>query len=469
MKLTFRLILSLTAVLSAVEQASAQAFTIDPQPREGTLVSRKEGVLGSIVYTFGNGARAAFIPTTFYNQPVDIRGLKPGGLSLFGETDRHAACIVDEIVAKSSLGPYTCDDIQELNNSEGLFFERHIEDYYDSFYARSKPEQVEDILRLIYLSATQAHTDTVGILKGFEAFSKRIEFSHVFFFQQALNDSAAVMKRNGILRKALPSETLRALNADPERFIAVGQRAFELYRQHMDNFCGFTLCIGGAIREESLLPLLLKYIATLPSKQVADSYCVSESDKFCPTDRSIFIENDSANINGLRMMFVQTEDVSYDGANHFLQEAFTKVAQDKLRRLCKGIAEVTFYVSGADFILPQSGVQLNVSMSMETDVDPAEMAQDVRKAIRQIADGDFDTAALEAYQQGIYRGYPQWNSTNAFKIFLLRRYYHDGEVELDRDVYRTVKAIMPADIQRFARNLLEKGHVYLAAMRKNTH
>jgi zinc protease len=247
--------------VTAYADAAATRELIERAPDPGTVKDRKEmPELGVTVVRFGNGVEAWFKPTDFKNDEILYSLTSPGGSSLAPEDLFMEASLASAYVRLSGFGGHRDVDLRKMlagriaSAAPGISLSSH------GISASSNPANVETALQLMHLQFTAPGDDADAlalIKKNLEAAYQNRERSPDALFAE----KAAAVNTSGHYT-AKPPALERIGRLQREAMLA-------FYRERFANAADFTFYMVGSFTVDEVLPLVAKYIGSLPSKGLA--------------------------------------------------------------------------------------------------------------------------------------------------------------------------------------------------------
>jgi zinc protease len=250
------------AVLPWNDAASGRALMDDP-PDPGTITSRREITeLGVTVVTFANGVEAWLKPTDFKNDEVIYTLSSPGGASLAPAEKYVEAVLAPALVQLSGVGGHSAVDLGKLLAGKLAQANASISLSTHGISGGARPGDLETGLQLLYLAFTAPGNDEAAfanIRKQLEAlYGNRDQNPGLLF-----GEKVGAVNTGGHYTSA-PMTVARLANLDREAMAG-------FYRERFSNAADFTFIMAGAFKVDDVLPLLSRYVASLPSKGTASA------------------------------------------------------------------------------------------------------------------------------------------------------------------------------------------------------
>ncbi len=325
-----------------------------------------------------------------------------------------------------------------------------------SFHVTNSVEQwknIEQQLKMIYASLTTTEVDSVEVAE-----------------QLSTLQAAALAMNNPIFKAQLKVQNLPAASDKrlmPPTTEELGsykiERFKELVKDYYSNFNGSILVVQGEVDADTLKPLLLKYIGSLPSKPEPVKRRVWESDHFKTTNTTIVekIENETPYC-ATYLFYTWEKDFQYTQMTH----AHNQVLKSVLGNLLLN----TLRVQHSDVYTPQCIVKddlLPINRMMCAIVytcDPKQrerIAKDVTQIVKDMADGNLITQNLiDSYiterekLKDNYKG----NDYSLRRDYIAREL--NGIVTNEGDT-SYIKQVTPSSLKAHLKQLLKKGNLHI--------
>jgi zinc protease len=232
-------------------------------PTPGSVKSRREiPEIGVTVLTLSNGVEVSLKPTTFRNDQITFTSYARGGLSLAPRDDFFNASLATSLVGLSGVGGFNPIDLGKLLAGKLANVSPTVSTYTHGMSGNTTPRDLETALQLLYLQFTAPNRDPAA----FDLLKQRLEAN---LANQAQSPGAVFSERvrcvttsNHYTCRSLKVEDVASLN--PDRMQAFYERLFA-------NAADFTFFFVGSFKVDEMVPLLEKYVASLPSTGTATS------------------------------------------------------------------------------------------------------------------------------------------------------------------------------------------------------
>ena len=262
------------AVLSSVETAAISPYKekilaknlMDASQLKGgkILRTKTDEEVGTSVLVLSNGATVVLKPTTFKNDEILLRAFSKGGHSLVKDADYYSAIHSSAIINQSGVGAFSAIDLGNMLKGKNTSVSPNIGGLSEGLSGSTIPKETETMLQLLYLYFTAPRKDAAA----FESFKTR---QKQLYANVASNPDIFF---SGEVQKILTSNHPRGGKIPtPEDFDKISlDRSFQIYKERFANAGDFTFIFTGSFNEETIRPLLEKYIGSLPGSPKKENF-----------------------------------------------------------------------------------------------------------------------------------------------------------------------------------------------------
>jgi len=310
--------------VEAWEDAASDQPLLAVEPVAGSVVSREEiPELGVEIWSLSNGARLILKPTDFKDDEVLFNGRSPGGTSLAPDEDYESASWAATLVSIGGAGEFSAVDLQKKLAGKAVSVGPSISELSEGISGAASPKDLETMFQLVYLYFTAPRRDETAVA----AFRSRM---FTVLANRGANPDAVYGDTVGAVMaqyhpRYLPptAEMLDAIDLDV---------ALEFYRERFADAGDFTFSLVGAFDPDELLPLVERYLASLPSSGRQETW------------RDVGVEPPTGVVRrtvhkGLepkaRETLIFTGDFEFDRENRYTLQSMTEVLRNMLREILR--------------------------------------------------------------------------------------------------------------------------------------
>lgn len=447
----------LSQKVEAQEESSVATSLLSTLPTPGKVVSQKEEAgLDATTYTLSNGVTVTIKTTDFKSDEIVMTGLKKGGTSNYGVSDKSNASYAVSTAVSMGFGTYSPTEIQKIMSGKVASVQMGIGDIKSQVTAASNVKDFEDMLQLLYLRMTNTRKDEAL----FEAFKKKsiqqLQFigasPQVYFIDSVYK---VMYKENPLAPVAVPSaKDYEAINVD---------RALEIYKAAFGNAKGFHFYLVGNVNPETALPLLERYLGSLPASGMEPDF----------KDNGVRIVNGKVNLmlekgSDSKSLILSTYHGEHPYTEDFelktnaLAEVLNIKVIEELREKLGGIYSGGFNAEVSKEPFAQYQMVMYLPCGPE-NVDKLIAASNAE--IKKIKENGIDTKDLEKVKTQWREKHRENVKNNTYWNGKLKGILFDGEDKnhvLNYDKW--IDSLTPADIQQTAKIIFDGKNEFIAVL-----
>jgi zinc protease len=244
--------------VSPLEEKIRQTTLLSSKPVPGKVISSiYDSALNTNTYFLSNGLKVTTKQTDFKSDEILFHGIKQGGVGKYPASDKLLTQNLDAIISSMGYGNFTPTDLQNFLAGKLVSNDISTGEVRSSLSGNSSKKDLETLLELNYLQLTSPRLDE-ELFKGYIA--KQIAALKFIKAnpQTAFFDTMSKVMNHGdpYARIFIPSVSqLQKLTAES---------ALNMYKNEYQYADGFHFFLVGNIDESTIIPLMEKYIASLP-------------------------------------------------------------------------------------------------------------------------------------------------------------------------------------------------------------
>ncbi len=314
---------ALLKVISSVEDEKIDPYTekLSDEPLVGKLPvkgklkeEKKNQALETTVMKLSNGMTVVIKPTDFKADEVNMIIQRPGGNSLYPDSDalnwRYAIGMVNE----GGLGSFSKPDLSKKLAGKIAWSSPWMQPSYDGVSGSCAPRDFETMMQLTYLNFTAPRKD----LESNQAWRLRVK-----------EDIRNAMAQPGVVFQDSINSTLYGYNERVRRIQEAEidrinyDRCMEIYRNTFADASDYIVRIVGNVNIDSIRPLIVKYLGALPSTYTKENW-KETSLKFPQGIKSNHF-NHKQETPSARTLIIYEGDMQYTLRNQLLMSLFSQI------------------------------------------------------------------------------------------------------------------------------------------------
>lgn len=256
---------ALEAVLASADKVAVTPWTdtastralMESVPDPGEIVERRENAkLGVTIVRFKNGVEAWLKPTNFKNDEVLFSFTAAGGSSLAPPERYFEAVLSRSLVELSGVGGHSAVELQRLLAGKLADASPVVSLSTHGITGSATPAQLETGLQLLHQTFLTPGNDA----EAFTLLTKQLDAA---VMNRAQNPNAVFFDR---VNQINTSNHYTSQPLTLERVRALDRAAItSFYKDAFSNAANFTLFMVGAFTVDEALPLVARYVGSLPS------------------------------------------------------------------------------------------------------------------------------------------------------------------------------------------------------------
>jgi len=252
--------------ISPYEEKAVATTLLATMPKAGKILSKtKNAVLGTTELKLSNGVSVTLKPTTFKDDQIVMASTRQGGKNNYGIADKYNAEYATAVVNAMGIGAFSPTDLKKALAGKSVSVSPVFSATSEGVRGNSTKKDLESMFQLSYLYFTEPRKDTAL----FKSFVQRNKSQYAMLSanpQAAFIDTMykTLYNNNPLAPVAVPkSEYYDKINLD---------RSMAIYKERFSDVNGMNFVIVGSFKEDEILPLIEKYIASLPSTSKKFTY-----------------------------------------------------------------------------------------------------------------------------------------------------------------------------------------------------
>jgi len=248
---------STSGELKAYVDTVASAVLLESLPAPGKIVkTTTNDKAGLTMWELANGVKVVLKPTTFRADEIIFRATSPGGTSLVSDADYIPASTATQIINSGGLAKFSAIDLGKMLAGKVASANPFIGELEEGLGGGSSRKDLETMFQLIYLRFTQPRADA-------NAFAAQATQARTFMNNQSVVPEFAFFEalsaaryQNHPRRRLLTAASVDEWNLD---------KSLAFYKDRFADSSDFTFYFVGSFDEETIKPLVERYLGALPS------------------------------------------------------------------------------------------------------------------------------------------------------------------------------------------------------------
>lgn len=254
------------ADIKPYEEKAVAAKLLSTEPTAGKVVSKTtNAILGVTELKLSNGVTVTLKPTDFKNDEIVMGATRAGGKNNYGLADKFSAEYAVPVVNAMGIGAFSPSDLKKALAGKTVSVAPVFKDISEGVTGNSSVKDLESLFQLTYLYFTSPRKDT-SLFRSFVQRNKS-QFANISANPQAafIDTMYKTLFNNNPLAPVTVPNSSFFDKIDVERALAI-------YHERFGDANGMNFVFAGSFTEAQILPLIEKYIASLPATRKQFSF-----------------------------------------------------------------------------------------------------------------------------------------------------------------------------------------------------
>lgn len=237
------------------DNVSDQAL-MEELPEGGHVKKVKDAKLGYKKYVLSNGVTFYLKSTDFNADQIIMNARSWGGTSYYKDSESINLRSVNEVMGIGGLGQFSATDLNKVLAGKKVSVNRTVSIYNEAISGSTTPKDFETMMQLVYLGFTDVRTDE-------EAFKSWQTRTRAALLNAEAQPTSSIQDTiySTLYQNSAQIRPLKSYEIDQVDYARCMQIAKERFADASDFIFFFT----GNIDEETIIPLIEKYLGGLPT------------------------------------------------------------------------------------------------------------------------------------------------------------------------------------------------------------
>lgn len=429
-------------------EAAAAGALLEDIPEPAAIVSEESvDAIGAQVLTLSNGIRVWIKPTDFKSDEVLFELASPGGLSMVDDADVSATAFAPGIASDSGVGALTQSELQRALAGKNVGVQPWVDDNSEGISGSASPSDLETMLQLVYLYATQPRMDADAL-----ALFQRSVAS--WLADRDLAPESAIEDRLTAIRCPNGSPRCDDLAALKESTTFDTDSLLRAYQDRFANLGDATALLVGNVDVATLKPLLERYIGTLPTTNTPEVAV----DRIPATPRALYAETIEKGIDPSSAVLLSWETpLTPTVESRVALRALEGALDIRLREVLREEMGAIYGAGVGGAVSPRPDNEYNLTIQFTVAPTRAVEAVDtVQNIVADLRENGPSADVLERAKQTLLSDQEENLKRNEAWLAWLGRYAFVGEGPVSDilTVTEAIQAVTPEDVRAMAQEVL---------------
>ena len=234
-------------------------------PQAGAISNRTEDKqLGTTDLELSNGITVTLKPTTFKNDDIRMDAWRWGGYHQYPIADKYNAMNAARIIQAMGIEGFPKGDLDKFLSGKTAHVQPYLNAYEDGVEGNCGAADLETFLQLVHLYLTKPGSDA----SAFSSFIERQESA-----VQNLKANPMAFFADTLEKIEYANNPWLSTVPEPSDYAHIDlKRSMEIYKQTFGNCYGMHFTFVGSFDKEGILPLLEKYLGSLPAAKKENNF-----------------------------------------------------------------------------------------------------------------------------------------------------------------------------------------------------
>lgn len=415
-------------------------------PKKGRVKKVTENkTLGYKELILSNGATVVLKKTDFKDDEISMNAKAMGGSSLYGENEFANVQLFDDVVGVSGLGEFNSTELTKVLAGKQANVNLQLSLSHQTATGTCTPKDMPTLFQMTYLYFTNVRKDEAAfqtLMKQMELMLKNKSLSP----EQTFSDSLKYTRYNHNRRFApMTLADLKHVSYD---------RILQMAKERFGNAANFTFTFCGNFSEDSIMPLIEQYVASLPANGKKDRFrdvvSMPKGELLNHFTRKMEVPKATAYV------LWHTEDAPYTLENAIKTDAAGQILDMIFLKKIREDASAAYSAGGYGFLRHVgSKTVLTLLGGCPMKPEKSDTALHIlRHEIDNLAERT-DASMLQKVKEYMLKKADEEARKNSHWIDVISD-YQDYGVDMQSDYKRIVGSLTPESISSFVKNVVLK-------------
>ena len=424
---------------------------VDIKP--GKIISEKtDKITGAKVFELSNGAKVYYSFVDKNKNDVSFYAISDGGTSLLDDEKLPSASMAVSLAQMSGLGEFNAVELPKVLAGKTARTQLNLSDVSESINGSSTTKDVETLLQMVYMRFEKPRfdADAYKVMQG--NISNYLERKAKNLGSKMQDSVTVTLYGTDNPRNRLFDETF-AEDITYDEMV-------EVYKDRFKDASDFEFFLVGDIDEETVKPLIAKYIGGIGSSSTEEKWEDNEPDWI---DNSIkrrivlAMEDPKASV---RIGFEREQD--YNLKTSYIANTLSALLKLRYTETLREEEGGTYGAGVRAGMAKRPTEKSYLSVSFDCNPEKVDnLVSIVYNEIKKISEGTINEEDLNKTLESFLKNREESKNYNSYTMDRLINFYREGyDMEDPANFVNIINSISKKDVQEFAENLMEDGKTY---------
>lgn len=442
-----------TSLIAYTDDFAGKTLITDVDINSGSIISTEENeILESTTFILSNGVKVHYKFVDKNKNDVRLKAISYGGLSLLKDADLPSANLLGNVIQYSGLGNYSATDLPKILAGKTANASISLNNLTENIQGAAVTKDVETMLQMVYLRFVKPRFD----IEGYDVIMQNVKNYQI---RRSENINEKMKDSLVIALYGNDNPKHRIFNDDFINEISF-ERIKSIYKDRFSNAADFEFFIVGDVEKEILMPLLEKYIASIPTNKEHELWknnSTSWKDSIIKKDIFLKMEDPKTSVR-----ITYKNDYDYSLKASIVASALGDILQLRFTETLREEEGGTYGASVGASVSKRPAEEASISVNFDCNPDKAQTLIDiVHQEINKIAEGNIEQLDLDKTLTNYIKGRKQQKDYNSYDMTWLTTFYREGyDINDPNNFDHIVNGITKDDIQNFTKIVLKDAKSY---------
>lgn len=432
------------------DQVSDASLISEELPGSKIVATKKLPQFDAVEWTLGNGAKVVFRKADYEKDNISLASYSKGGTSLYDTDMLPSAQNASSFTSAFGLGDFDAITLQKLLTGKMASSGVSIGSMSESVSGASTPQDFETMLQLVYLRFEKPRFDP-------EVFASILNRNRAML-PNMLKNPQKIMQDS--LKLIMTNYHPRTLLFDEKYLDQLSLEKIEqIYRDRIKDASDFTFFIVGNIDEETVKPLVEKYIGSIQAEKRKENW----RDNHIRGPKGKTVKEIEIPLETPKSTVITSfeKDMKYSVYNNICNNILEGILDLRYTENIREKEGGTYGVSVQSASTREPYSSYGMTMSFDCDPDKAEHLKSLVYAeIEKIMQETPTQEEFNKVVSNIKKNHEQAKPHNSYWMSVIYSYYVSGINSADPKNFEGIlNKLTPKDIQKFANSLFKDANV----------
>ncbi len=244
--------------LTPYDDATSGDPILPTTPTAGSIVERStDDTIGVTRLTLSNGAHVILKQTDFKNDEVIFSAFSSGGTSLYPQELDVPGDFASTLIGQSGVGTLDPISLEKTLSGKIVSVGPSIGEMSESISGSAAPEDLDVLMEMIHAFMVYPRADTTAYASYRNRLASLVESFSVDPNRAFFDTLSVTLSQYHPRRRPVTSDLIKEMDLDA---------SYNIYTDRFADASDFDFYFVGSFDEETIIPLIEKYIASLPSE-----------------------------------------------------------------------------------------------------------------------------------------------------------------------------------------------------------